>query len=419
MKVGLLIIASEVLNGKIKDLNTHFLAEYLRLNHMELAEQLTVRDERESIHQGLNYLFKHCELVVTSGGVGPTKDDITKEALASYLKRQILYSKSAEKIATENYLRLGRDYPGREHAYSSLPEGFMALANPTGFAPGFFVEDNNKFIFSGPGVPRELKNMVQEHFPTLIFPRIKDRGVVDLIVVRTRKIPEEKIFQEIDPALWDKLSQFGDVSSLPVIYGVDITVKIKAENFAELESKKSDVLATMSASPLYPHIWHIGNESLEEVIVKKATALKVTFGFAESATGGLCSERITNIAGASQCFKGSVVCYDTSIKTSLLRVDPLTIETSGVVSIETAQEMASGAADVLQVDIALAITGLAGPGGGTAEIPVGTVCIACCIRGKVTAERFSFKGDRELLKNRFAQIALMTLLEGMEKLASH
>lgn len=417
MKVGLLIIASEVLNGKTKDLNTHFLAEYLRSHHLELEMQLTVRDELKSIHQGLDLLKSRCDVIVTSGGVGPTKDDMTKEALGSYLGRKNQYSPESEKIAAANYERLGRPFPGKEHVYSYLPEGFIPLHNPNGFAPGFFAEDNGKCFFSAPGVPREIRAMIQYHFPTLIFPRNKNKEFIDLLIVRTRKVPEEKIFKEVDPDLWQKLEELGEVSSLPVVYGVDIGVKIRATSDSELKNQREKCLSIFRSSAIWEHVWHIGNDPLEEVILKKAMEKNLRFGFAESATGGLCSERMTNVSGVSQCFMGSVVCYDDSVKTNVLKVNQSTIDTHSVYSLETAREMAQGVSSLLKLDVGVSITGIAGPNGGTAQNPVGTVCIGVCIRGRVEAHRFEFKGDRELLKMRFSQVALMTLLESLEKIA--
>jgi nicotinamide-nucleotide amidase len=417
MKVGLLIIASEVLNGKIKDLNTHFLADYLRQNNLELELQLTVRDEMSSIHQGLDLLCTRCDVIITSGGVGPTKDDLTKDALGSYLGRKNVYSAESERVATENYARMGRPFPGKEHVYSFMPEGFTPLSNPTGFAPGFFTEEKGKLFFSAPGVPRELRCMINEHFPKLIFPRIKHKEFIDLLVVRTRKVPEEKIFNEVDPDLWQKLETFGEVSSLPVIYGVDIGVKIKAPSETELKQKQEKCLEVFKHSPVWQSVWHIGNEPLEEIILQKAMDKELRFGFAESATGGLCSERITSVSGMSKCFFGSVVCYDNSIKTTVLKVKQETIDKYTVYSVETAREMAQGLCELMNLDIGVSITGIAGPNGGTPENPVGTVCIGVSCRGKNTAERYEFKGDRELLKNRFSQVALMMLLESLEKIA--
>ena len=417
MKVSLLVIGNEILNGKTTDANTRFLAEYLMKNHLEFHSVLTVRDNEADIHAGLDSLLAQSEIIVTSGGLGPTKDDITKGALATYLKREIVYSKESEEIAIKSYLRLNRVWPGSEHEYAKLPVGFTALSNSIGFAPSFFVEEQGGLILSGPGVPREFQAIIEDHLLKISNHRRKTQVHYEYITVRTQKVPEEKIFTEVDPELWDKLSQYGDVSSLPAFMGVDICVKIVTPSKEETASQTKKVLDVFRNSPVHQHVWHYGPESIEEVILTKTREKKITFGFAESATGGLISHRITGISGASASFMGSVVCYDSGVKIKTLGVNPQTILDKGVVSSETAQEMAQGLREKLAVDIAISITGIAGPLGGTIEKPVGTVWIGVASKNNSSTEHFKLFGDRDQLKTRFAQVALLRLLKEVENFA--
>ncbi len=417
MKIGLLVIGNEILDGKISDLNTKNLANFLKLHHLELSLAITVKDTEEDIHRGLAALFDACDLIITSGGLGPTKDDITKQTLASFLGRSIEYSKQAEKIATNNFQRYEKSFPGKEHGYSFLPHGFLPLNNSTGLAPGFFGEHLGKFVFCAPGVPKEFKTMLEDELIQLIYAKLEHTGFVDSVVIRTKKLPEEKLFGEVDPDLWSKLSKIGEVSSLPVLYGVDIGVKLRASTQEELNSKKAQVLTVIDASPIKPNVWYYGTETIEEVIVELANRKKITFGFAESCTGGLCSHRVTGVSGSGNSFFGSVVSYDVSVKNQILGVKKETLATHGAVSGETANEMAEGLRKNLNVDVAISITGFAGPSGGTPEKPVGTVFIGKSVKEKTEAFRFKFYGDREQLKARFSQLALMTLLEELEKFA--
>lgn len=418
MKIGLLIIGNEILDGKITDANTRALSLFLRSQNLELKTSLTVCDEEESIHLGLKSLFTLCDVVVTSGGLGPTKDDLTKEAIASFLGRKISFSQEAFQVALKHYERFNRPFAGREHGYCFLPEGFLALSNSTGFAPGLFAEHLGKYLLCGPGVPREFRSLLEDHFETLIKNRFpQSNEVLELITVRTKKIPEEKIFGEVDTLLWDKLSAFGSVSSLPHVMGVDIGVKLKAGSPEELSEKKQKVLNIFENSPVRNSIWQFGNLSLEEYIVKLANKKNVTFGFAESATGGLCADRITNISGSSQTFLGSIVSYGESVKENILGVEKNTLKEFSAVSLETAAQMASGAAQKLQVQIAISVTGIAGPGGGSPEKPVGTVCYGISCGEKTISHTALFPGDREQLKLRFSQGALYYLLEELEKFA--
>lgn len=416
MKIGLLIIGNEILEGKINDANTRQLAQFLIKENLDLSMTMTVKDQEEMIHQGLSILFDQCDVVVTSGGLGPTKDDLTKETIASWLGRKVQYSEQAFAIATKNYQRFNRMFAGKEHGYCFLPEGFEALENSTGFAPGLFTRHHNKFLISGPGVPREFKSLLDDHFVSKVlsqFPRSSQ--LVELYTVRTMRIPEEKIFGEVDPTLWDKLSQYGNVSSLPTIMGVDIGVKIIAASTEELQNSKSALRKIFEGSPVYPNIWQFGNVPLEELIVTKANAKKITYGFAESCTGGLCSHRVTSVSGSSQSFLGSVVCYDESVKEETLGVKKETLAKFGAVSSQTAEEMATGVAEKLKLKVAISITGLAGPNGGTPEKPVGTAFIGVFAFGKTQVHEVHFPGDREQLKMRFSQAALYHLLEEVEK----
>lgn len=418
MKIGFLVIGSEVLDGKISDLNTKILAEFLRTNNLEINEAVVARDDKEAITGALQALLNKHDLVLTSGGLGPTKDDITKETLGTVLGRKLQYCDESRIIAEKNYERFNRPFPGKEHGYCYLPEGFMPLSNRTGMAPSFHTTHQNKILVSGPGVPREFKSMLEDHLMEIIKHKIPKNELIDNVIVRTKNVPEEKIFDEVDPELWEKLEKYGIVSSLPILMGVDIGVKVRASNNDEMAKKVTDIKNIFENSPLKKHIWNYGPESLEDKLVILANQKKIRFGFAESATGGLCSHRVTNTSGSSQCFMGSVICYDEKVKEHVLGVSGDTLKKHTAVSLECAKEMASGLQKNFSLDVAISITGYAGPGGGNDKFPVGGVCIGRCLKGQEpTAESFLLKGDRDILKQRFSQAALYALLEEVEKFA--
>jgi nicotinamide-nucleotide amidase len=242
----------------------------------------------------------------------------------------------------------------------------------------------------------------------------KEKDIFKHFVVRTKNVPEEKIFGEVDPKLWDKLEVYGVVSSLPILMGVDIGVKVSAKTQVELDHKIKELQEIFMSSPIAKNIWHIGLESLEEKIVNTANEKNITYGFAESATGGLCSHRVTSVSGSSKTFIGSIICYNERVKEKELGVNRKTLDEFTAVSPETAREMAQGLLEKLKLDIAISITGYAGPTGGTEQFPVGTVCIGVSTRTKTEAHILHLKGDREILKQRFSQAALYALLEGLE-----
>lgn len=416
MKIGLLIIGSEVLDGKITDLNTKILADFLRPNHLEINEAYVARDSESSILEGLNVLSNN-DVILTSGGLGPTKDDITKETLAKFTGKKLVFCEESEQAAEENYKRFNRPFPGKEHGYCFLPEEFKPLSNSTGFAPAFYTVFKDKFIISGPGVPREFRSLLQDHFLNIVSEKINKKELIDNVIVRTKNVPEEKIFNEVDPGLWDKLSAYGEVSSLPILMGVDIGVKVRGSSIDEMAQKVSALKSIFQNSPIKDHIWHWGTEPIEEKIIVLANQKKLKFGFAESATGGLCSHRVTSMSGASQSFMGSVICYDEKVKEHVLGVKKETLEKYQAVSPECAQEMSEGLYKNFSLDIAISITGYAGPGGGHDGYPVGSVCIGRTTKSGTSVEVLHLKGDREILKHRFSQAAMYALLEELEKFA--
>lgn len=403
MRIGMLIIGTELLQGKITDANTVWMAQYLRPWNLRLHMTLTVSDEHQDIQAALSMLYQHCDGVICSGGLGPTADDITKNSIGFYFGKKMEAKTQARNVAEKNYVRFERTL-APNHGYGFLPDDFEALNNPSGFAPGLWFEDQQRCLLAAPGVPKEFRDMISEAFPLKLAPKLSASKKLTLLNFRTRGVPEERIFQELAPGLWEQLSQYGNVSSLPHVLGVDIGITVQDKDVTAVKS-------IVSQSPVAPHVWHEGFESLEELIVQKANARGITFGFAESCTGGLCSHRMTNVAGSSQAFWGSIVSYDNSIKMNLLNVSAETLQQHGAVSEATACEMARGARLELKTSLAISLTGIAGPGGGSLEKPVGTVWIGVANAKGVTAKKFEFKGDRETLKLRFSQIALYTLLD--------
>lgn len=414
MKISLLIIASEILEAKIQDLNVHTLAKLLKSQNHTLNKVSIVADKETLIIDALKEL-SDSDLIITSGGMGPTPDDLTKSCLAKFFDSTLQKSPHSIEIAKKNYENFGRTIP-EDHGYMFIPNKAEALFNPQGFAPGLLFKENNLTLISLPGVPREYKSMLELYLPRLL--QKADTQIFDFII-RTRGIGEEKIFSQLDPKLWDKLSLYGSVASLPHLYGVDITIRLKDQTSEGIENKKKELHAFIKSHPIQEFVWHIGDESLEECIINKARSLKMNFGFAESATAGLCSNRITNINGSSQVFYGSVICYHTDIKTNLLKVSPSTVEEFDVVSEQVAQEMARGLRELYPIDVAISITGYAGPHSKEDEIPIGTVCVGVSSSQGETTHKFQFRGDRYRLKENFATIALFQLLEALEKLAPH
>lgn len=412
MKVSLLIIASEILEAKIQDLNTHTLAKLLKSHNHTLNRVLIVADQENHILKALTEL-SDSDLIVTSGGMGPTPDDLTKSCLAHHFQSVLEKNSLSVEVVKKNYENFGRTVAD-DHGYMHIPKDSTPLFNPQGFAPGLLFKNNKLTLLALAGVPREFKSMLELYLPNILS---RPANHIFDFIIRTRGIGEEKIFNSLDNTLWTKLSEFGALASLPHLYGVDLTVRLQGKTLDELRQKQSAINTFINNHPIKDYVWHIGEESLEECIINKARSLHLHFAFAESATAGLCSSRITDINGSSQVFYGSVICYHSDIKTNLLGVKSTTINQHDVVSEEVAREMAVGLRQLYPVDVAIGITGYAGPHSKEEEIPVGTVCIGVSSPLGTSASKFQFRGDRLRLKDYFAQIALFQLLETLEKLS--
>ncbi len=408
MNFDLIIVGNELLNGKIEDRNTHYIAKELYKHGHTLRKVHIIGDEEKLYFEALDAAFNESDVVITTGGLGPTKDDLTKSILAKYFDKEISHSEKAMEVAKLHYKRGNKEYDTEKIKYHLFPKDFEVVLNPVGYAPGLSYTQDGKSVFATPGVPTEFQAMLsQEILPSLAQ---KSEKQIKHVIVKTWKIPEAKIFHDLCPTLWDELAQFGEVSSLPHMTGVDIGVKLIGDDKTNSENEKK-VLQIIQNSAIRDNIWHIGPETMEEVIIKEATAKKLKIGFAESCTGGLLASKITDVSGSSAVFWGSVVSYANEVKMKSLNVAEETLKAHGAVSKETAFEMAKGAREHLDVDIAVTTTGIAGPGGGSKEKPVGTVGIGVSTLKNTESDLYYFTGTRTSLKERFARFALLKLLE--------
>lgn len=415
LSVSMIIIGDEILNGRTTDLNGTWLTKYLFKRGLQFKAMRFIRDDVDEINNALTAALQESDIVITSGGIGPTLDDKTKNTLANYFGKKIVESPDVAQVVTENYIRFGRTWTKETNHYHFFPEDFVATPNPKGLAPGItYFSPEKKLVMAGPGVPREFTEIVEQEFFPLIKKHFIERFEDNFqTVIRTQGVPEEKIFFELCPTLWSDLEQFGKVSSLPHTIGIDIVISYHGDEKSHLVTQQK-IKDLIMSTPLKDNVWQWGNVSVAELVFDKAKNKKCTFAFAESCTGGLASSKITDLPGSSAVFYGGVISYDNSIKERVLKVKSQTLKDFGAVSIETATEMAIGVRELLKVDYAVSISGIAGPTGGTPEKPKGTVAIGFASKDKSGAHLFLFPGDRIRLKDRFSDKALLTLLELMD-----
>lgn len=415
MKAEVIIIGDELLNGRVQDINGSFIGKSLFEIGISVEHICLVQDEKNSIQDALKSAWARSEIVFITGGLGPTEDDRTKAILADYFGKDLLESSDAIEIVKSHYSRIDKDWNPEANHYHFIPDGFEPIENPKGTAPGLFYQEDQKVIFCAPGVPKELKAMLLERF----IPILKDKfqlsaSLQQQVVIRTKRVPEEKIFNEIVPTLWKELEKFGKVSSLPHIMGVDIIVTFSGDQNLKNEIQKK-VINLLRPTPLFDSIWQFGNDSLPEFILKRARKKNLKISIAESCTGGLTSSRLTDIAGCSDVFVGGAVTYSNEAKVNILNVKKETLESFGAVSSEVAKEMAEGAIKTFNTDVAVSFTGIAGPTGGSKEKPVGLVGIGIASKNKSMSKTYQFYGDRESLKLRFSEKGMFSLLSLIEE----
>lgn len=412
MTIELIIIGDEILNGRTVDANLAWLAPWLFKRGLKLDYVSVVGDNPSDIVAAFETAWKRSTIILTSGGIGPTQDDLTKSMLAQFSGKSLIESAVAKAVIEDNYTRFGREWTPKTNSYHVIPEGFIATKNPNGLAPGLVFIDQGKAIMAAPGVPKEFAAMVEQVF----FPLLADKGFnligdIAQVVIRTYGVPEEKIFGELCPNLWQQLEKFGKVSSLPHLTGVDILVTFEGQENHPLHEKQ--IKEIVNAGPIKQNVWQWGKLSLEEYIINQARKQGATIALAESCTGGLVASKLTDIAGSSDVFLGSAVTYANSAKEKFIGVSSKTLERFGAVSEEVALEMAIGAKKEFGSDFAISFSGIAGPGGGTEAKPVGLVCQGFASNEKTLSRHLNFRGDRVKLKERFAYSGLFWLLENL------
>ncbi len=412
--IGLIIIGDEILSGKIDDLNLKWFSKYVLKENINLLECRFIRDTKEDICQAIDECLRNCDAIITTGGLGPTVDDVTKKVLSDYFDSPIEENLEVASFVESQYQKIGKSWDRSKNGYHLFPLKADFIKNPQGLAPGFLFKKEEKMVFSCPGVPREFQAMVDEEIMPIIREKFNLLSFAsEYFHIRTYGMPEEDIFNDKHPDLWQRLSQFGKVSSLPTVTGVDISMTLLKDD--QIAQKKKAIKDIIESIDLKNHVWHYGAESINELIVKKASEKNITIGFCESCTGGLTSSKITDIAGSSSVFMGSVIAYSNEIKENILGVNKQTLKNFGAVSEQTALEMAQGGKEKLGVDICISFTGIAGPGGGSIEKPVGTLGLGISSKFDTTSKIYNFRGNRLKLKERFCMIGLIKLLKEIEK----
>jgi nicotinamide-nucleotide amidase len=426
MKVEMVCVGTELLKGKVNTDNA-YLGEKLDSIGLAIDRETTVADDREKIESVLQEVLNRSDIVITTGGLGPTFDDLTREVMVKVLKKKLVFDPEVMHQIAAHFAKRDLEMPKNNERQAYIIEGAKVIPNKVGTAPGMIVErktmagskskvQKGKVIIMLPGPPREMKPMVEE----VVLPYLKERyerKILKKCVLHISGLTESAVYEKIKEVVEIERMMEGGILRFSILaHLAKIDVEISGEGENEL---LVDEMLHKAKQEIYDclgdYIYGEDEDTLESVVGKLLLSKRLTLAVAESCTGGLIGDRITDFAGSSIYFKEGVVAYSNEAKVRILGVKEETLNESGAVSRESALEMASGIQRISGTDIGLATTGIAGPTGGTAEKPVGLVYVALVWpeMGVEICKEFRFSGKRREIKESTVANALDILRKAL------
>jgi nicotinamide-nucleotide amidase len=407
VNVGILTIGNELISGKTQDANASFIARQVNVQGWQVSVTMSVSDEESAIKGGIDHLLSLSDALVITGGLGPTTDDITTAAIARAFGLGLYSDDEVLKHIKERFERYNVRWTDNNAKQAEFPEGAVIIPNPAGTAWGYYLKRNGKIVAVIPGVPSEAKRMMLEG----VVPDFRSETTAAAQHVESRTIKLSGITEaRVDQALADV-----DFNGLGVDIGFypnfpEIQVVLTARYATEQEAKERIKAAEMHVSKrLQQYIFAYDRDTLEGIVAGLLTDKKLTLAVAESCTGGLITDRLTDVPGSSAFLNRGIIAYSNESKTDLLGVPEDILRNSGAVSERAAILMAEGVRKLGRTDLGLATTGIAGPTGGTGEKPVGTVFIALADGGKTFCRNYVFRWERRRNKTLTSQMALLIL----------
>lgn len=382
IRAEVITIGDEILFGQITDTNTQWLGTELTNIGVRVTRKSSVGDQADAILQILHEAHQRADVIIITGGLGPTKDDITKKTLCTYFGVGMIRNAEALALVTSFFEKRGRAMTDLNRAQADLPANALYIQNDWGTAPGMWFEHDKRIYVSLPGVPFEMKHLMSNR----ILPKLREHFKTPVIkhkMIRTVGIGESFLAERIE-AWEDALPESIKLAYLPSFGGVKLRLTTTGNDEATLDHQLADQVEKVL--PLIEkNVFGFDDDELEVVVGRLLQERNLTLGIAESCTGGFVSSQITKIPGSSAYFWGSVVSYSNVVKVNQLGVDPSTLEQFGAVSEETVRQMAEGVRKALGTNVGIATSGIAGPDGGTPDKPVGTIWIACSTEQRTVA----------------------------------
>ncbi len=422
MKAYIITIGNELLIGDIINTNASWIGSTLTQSGIQIEKVVTVGDDQTDITEALEESLSRSELTIMTGGLGPTHDDITKKVVSDYFGSTLVRHEPTLEHIKKIFKKRGIPFTRSNYGQAMVPDNADVLFNKWGTAPGMLFRRNGKIIVVLPGVPHEMKALILDKLLPKIKETEKGQGVYRVHYFQLAGIGESTLSDEVIGDIGHMFNGRMSMAYLPHIWGITLRISCYASNEEEADKALEPInehIRNTASEYIYSESMDIG---LSSVIGTLLRSKKATLATAESCTGGLLSGRITDIPGSSDYFRGTVVAYDNKVKKSVLGVAQSALEQYGAVSKEVAIQMAKGVARQLGTDYALSTTGIAGPGGGTPEKPVGTIWIGYWSKEEELAIKLLLTKDRIINRDQTVVIALDLLrrrLSGIETLPYH
>lgn len=416
-KVAILNIGDEVSIGQVVNTNGSWMADQFSSIGAEVIRHSVIKDNPEDIKREIDYVSKLADMTVMTGGLGPTKDDITKKVLTEHFKDELILENDIIGTLKTFFSQRNKQFRDRHKEQAKIPSKADYIINNIGTAPGLVFNQNGSVIIALPGVPIEMKSMVENAVLPMTVKQIKDNGF-DLKIYKTIKthgIVEAHLADKIGDL--DFLGAGNSLAFLPSFKGVRLRINVNASDYVKGQAQVDRIIAELQHRA-GKYIYGFDHDELVEKVLDRLKEHKLTVSVAESCTGGLLGGEFTSVPGSSDSFSGGMITYSNYAKINNLWVDPKTIEKHGAVSEETAIDMARKIRKIFESDIGISITGIAGPDGGTEEKPVGTVWIGLAFKDRILTKLHNFGNHREQNRRRAVQAALTMLyfeLKGKEK----
>ena len=406
MNVEIISIGNEILGGNIVDTNANYIIKKLKGINLNVQHVSAVADEESEIVAQLKESCQRSQIIITTGGLGPTEDDITFQSVAKTFQLNLVKYPEAERHMIERISKIGVSVSPSNLKQSFLPEGSICIINPYGTAPAMILEKEGKVIVSLPGVPLEMKNLLSEQIIPFLEKNFPNLEHIQSRIIRTSGLGESNLNDMIkDFIISNQKLNIG-------IYASPEDIKIQLNALAKTAKETKNILdkATRQLKVILgDYVFGYDNESLEEVTGNLLRRKKLSLAVAESCTGGMLGETLTTVPGSSDYFKGGIISYDGEIKEKLLGVPHTLLTRFGEVSEPVAKAMAEGVRKKCNSDIGLSITGIAGPTGGSQEKPVGLVYIGLADAGQTLVQKHYFHNGRQAIRLRSVRRALNML----------